>query len=131
MASATLAVYLRFQSISNCQCLNQLNCNLSNHQVIEIARSMQLNAVDLGSLKMANNIENKPLELFPSWRVALAMVGVLYFIILLSFVLKRVVKKIKFTNFPLRSMSLINARSLLSVSWIWFISQDALRLYFS
>ena len=115
MASATLAVYLRFQSISNCQCLNQLNCNLSNHQVIEIARSMQLNGVDLGSLKMANNIENKPLELFPSWRVALAMVGVLYFIILLSFVLKRVVKKIKFTNFPLRSTSLINAFTVIGI----------------
>ena len=88
---------------------------VAKEKVIVIARSMQLNAVDLGSLKMASNIENKPLELFPSWRVALSMVGFLYFIMLLYFVLIRVVKKYEFTDFPLKRMSLINAFTVIGI----------------
>jgi metalloreductase STEAP3 len=76
---------------------------------------MQFNPVDQGSLKMAHAIESKPLELFPSWRVALGMVGVLYLIMLLYFVLKRVVKKSKFTDFPLKRMSLINAFCVIGI----------------
>ncbi len=82
---------------------------------MEIARAMQFNPVDHGSLKMAHAIENKPLELFPSWRVALGMVCVLYLIMLLYFVLKRVVKKSKFTDFPLKRMSLINAFCVIGI----------------
>ncbi|XP_028409987.1 metalloreductase STEAP4-like [Dendronephthya gigantea] len=87
----------------------------AKEKVIGIARSMQFNAMDQGSLKMASNIENKPLELFPSWRVALAMVGVLYLIMVLYFVLKRVIKKSEFTDFPLKRMSLIFAFTVIGI----------------
>ena len=76
---------------------------------------MQFIPIDQGSLKMAQVIENKPHQLFPSWRVALAMVGVLYLIMVLYFVLIRVVRNIKFTNFPLRSVSLINAFCVIGI----------------
>ena len=82
---------------------------------MEIARAMQFIPVDQGSLKMAQVIENKPHELFPSWRVALAMVGVLYFIMVLYFVLVKVLRKVGFTNFPLRSVSLINAFCVIGI----------------
>ncbi|XP_028409985.1 metalloreductase STEAP4-like [Dendronephthya gigantea] len=87
----------------------------AKEKVIGIARSMQFNAMDQGSLKMASNIENKPLELFPSWRVAIAMVGVLYLFMVLYFVVAMVAYGSDFTNFPLRSMSLIFAFTVIGI----------------
>ena len=82
---------------------------------MEMARAMQFTAVDQGCLRMAAEIENKPLVLFPSWRVAMAMAGVLYLTMLFYFVLKRIVKKSSFTDFPLKRMSLVNAFSVIGI----------------
>ena len=82
---------------------------------MQIARTMQFIPIDQGSLQAAQMIESKPLELFPSWRAAMAMFGVLYFIMWLYFILAYVLRKRDFTNFPLRSVSLLNAFTVIGL----------------
>ena len=82
---------------------------------MQIARTMQFVPIDQGSLQVAQSIEEKPHELFPSWRAAMAMFGVLYLIMWLYFVLKRVIKKSDFTDFPLKRVSLINAFTVIGL----------------
>ena len=64
---------------------------------------------------MAQSIENKPMELFPSWRVAMRMFGVFYLLMVLYFVIGRFVKKKDFTNFPLKIVSIMNAFCVIGV----------------
>ena len=82
---------------------------------MQISRTMQFVPFDQGSLQVSQAIEGKPLELFPSWRVAMIMFGILYLIMLLFFVLIRVIRKFPFTNFPLRSVSLMNAFTVIGL----------------
>ena len=82
---------------------------------MQIARTMQFVPIDQGSLQVARMIEGKPLELFPSWRAAMVMFGVLYLIMWLYFILGYVLRKRAFTNFPLRSVSLLNAFTVIGL----------------
>ena len=76
---------------------------------MQIARTMHFIPVDQGLLEAARFIEEKPHELFPSWRAPMVMFSVLYLIMWLYYVINNILSKKKFTNFPLRSVSLINA----------------------
>ena len=76
---------------------------------MQISRAMQFIPFDQGSLQVAQAIEGKPLELYPSLRAAMIIFGILYFIMWLYFILAYVLRKRPFTNFPLRSFSLLNA----------------------
>ena len=82
---------------------------------MQIARTIQFVPIDQGSLQVARMIESKPLEFFPSWRAAMAMFGVLYLMMWLYFILKDVVRKKDFTNFPLRGVSLLNAFTVIGL----------------
>ncbi|XP_046864239.1 metalloreductase STEAP4-like [Xenia sp. Carnegie-2017] len=87
----------------------------AKEKVMQISRTMHLTPFDQGSLQLAQAIENKPLELFPSWRSALMMFGILYLVMWLYYVLKRVILKMSFTNFPLRDISLLNAFTVIGL----------------
>ena len=82
---------------------------------MQISRRMHFTPLDQGSLKVSQAIEKKPMELFPSWRPALMMFGILYLVMWLYYVLKRVILKMSFTNFPLRDISLLNAFTVIGL----------------
>ncbi|XP_046864174.1 metalloreductase STEAP4-like isoform X2 [Xenia sp. Carnegie-2017] len=87
----------------------------AKEKVMQISRAMQFIPFDQGSLQVAQAIEGKPLELFPSWRASMIIFGILYLIMWLYFILAYVIRKIPFTNFPLRSFSLLNAFTVIGL----------------
>ena len=82
---------------------------------MQIARTMHFIPVDQGLLEAARFIEGKPHELFPSWRAPMVMFSVLYSTMWLFFVIRHAVSSEKFTHFPLRIVSLINAFSAIGL----------------
>ena len=82
---------------------------------MQISRRVHFTPLDQGSLKGAQAIEKKPVELFPSWRLARIILGFLYFVMWLFFILAYLIRKVPFTNFPLREISIINAFTVIGL----------------
>ncbi|XP_046864238.1 metalloreductase STEAP4-like isoform X2 [Xenia sp. Carnegie-2017] len=81
----------------------------AKEKIMQISRRMHFTPLDQGSLKVSQAIEKKPMELFPSWRPAMVIFGFLYFVMWFFFILMYLIRKVPFTNFPLREISIINA----------------------
>ncbi|XP_046863465.1 metalloreductase STEAP4-like [Xenia sp. Carnegie-2017] len=74
--------------------------------IMQISGRVHFTPLHQGSLKGAKAIEKKPMELF---------LGFLYFVMWLFFILAYLIRKVPFTIFPLREISIINAFTVIGL----------------